>query len=71
MGTESNVRYVELRYTKQIFSEKDVCSAGDLVSLRNVEVYVLVRAVISRVDLYMLRLFRGGGGGGGRLAEGV
>ena len=41
-----------------------MCSAGDLVSLRNVEVYVLVRAVISRVDSYMLRLFRGGGGGG-------
>ena len=43
---------MELRYAKHIFSEKDVCSAGDLISVRNVEVYVLARVAISRVDLY-------------------
>ena len=45
---------MKLRYTEQIFSEKDACSAGDLISLRYVEVYVhvLARVVISRVDLY-------------------
>ena len=43
---------MELRYAEQIFSEKDACSAGDLISLRYVEVYVLERVVISRVDLY-------------------
>ena len=31
--------------------KKDACSAGDLISLCNVVVYVLVRVVISRVDL--------------------
>ena len=45
--------YVELRYTEQVFNEKDACLAGDLISLRNVEVYVQVRVVISRVDLHM------------------
>ena len=45
---------MELRYTEQIFSEKDACSAGDLISLRNVEVYVLARVVISRVDLHIM-----------------
>ena len=42
---------MELHYTEQIFSEKDACSAGDLISLRYVEVYVLARVVIARVDL--------------------
>ena len=36
----------------QIFSEKDACSAGDLISLRKVEVYVLARVVVLRVDLH-------------------
>ena len=44
---------MELRYTEQIFSEKDACLAGDLISLRNVEVYILARVVIPRVDLYL------------------
>ena len=43
---------MELRYTEQIFSEKDTCLVGDWISLRNVEVYILARIVISRVDLY-------------------
>ena len=50
------LRYVELRYAEQIFSEKDACSAGDLLSLRYVEVDVLARVVISRVDLYAAAL---------------
>ena len=40
---------MELRYTEQIFSENDACSAGDLISLHNVEVYVLARVAILRV----------------------
>ena len=32
--------------TEQIFSEKDACSAGDLISLRNVEVYVLLLLLV-------------------------
>ena len=39
-------------FTGQIFNEKDACSAGDLISLRNVEVYVLARVVVLRVDLH-------------------
>ena len=49
----SNVHYVELCYTQQIFSQKDVCSAGDLIFLKlNVGVYmhVQVKVVISRVQ---------------------
>ena len=46
-------RYLELRYTEQIFSEKDACLTGDLISSRYVEVYVLARVVISRADLHM------------------
>ena len=42
---------MELRYTEQIFSEKDACSAGDLISLCYVEVYILARGAISRIDL--------------------
>ena len=42
---------MELCYTEPIFSEKDACLAGDLISLHNVEVYALARVVISRVDL--------------------
>ena len=37
-----------------MFSEKDACLAGSLISLRNVEAYVLARAVISRVQLYLV-----------------
>ena len=42
---------MELCYIEQVFSEKDACSAGDLISLRIVEVCVLARVVILRVDL--------------------
>ena len=45
---------MELRYTEQVFSEKDVCSAGDLIFFkRNVEIYLLARVVILRVNLYL------------------
>ena len=37
---------------RTIFSVKDVCLAGDLTSLRIVEIHVVVRVVISRVDQY-------------------
>ena len=43
---------MELRYTEEIFSKKDGCSAGDLICLRYVVVCVLARVVIARVDLY-------------------
>ena len=42
----SSVRYVDNYVIQNTFS------AGDLISLRNVEVYVLARVVILRVDLY-------------------
>ena len=47
---------IESRYTEQIFSEKDACSAGDLTSLLYVEVYVLARVVISGVYPYIIRV---------------
>ena len=40
----------ELRYTELIFSEKEAYSAEDLIYLRNVEVYILARLVMWRVD---------------------
>ena len=43
---------MELRYTEQVFSEEDACSTGKLIFLRDVEIYMQVRVVISRVDLY-------------------
>ena len=48
----SGVHYVENYVIQKKFSEKDACSVGDLISLRNIEVYVLARVVISRVNLH-------------------